>query len=245
MTQEMERRIPLEGCVNFRDLGGYPTTDGRTVKWRHLFRSDAPNTLTEADVQIITGTLGVSAVIDLRNSDGVLTDGRGLLALSGIGYHHFPFLERRGIPPPTDGEDSALRLAEVYQWMLHNSGDLMAQAFTTLAQQVNHPALFHCSAGKDRTGILAATILAVLGVSQDDIVADYLMTNEVIDGILARIRKMPGFEHATRDGLLAPEPAIEEYLAVTQTEFGGSEAYLRHHGVQQSTIENFRESLLA
>ena len=69
-SESLERRIPLEGCVNFRDLGGYPTSDGHTVKWRRLFRSDAPNTLTEADVQTITGTLGVSAVVDLRNSDG-------------------------------------------------------------------------------------------------------------------------------------------------------------------------------
>ena len=174
MTQETERWIPLDGCVNFRDLGGYATAGGRTARWRRLFRSDGPNTLTEADVQTIAGALGVSAVIDLRNSGGVMADGRGLLALSGIGYHHFPFLERRGIAPPTDGEDSENRLTEIYLWMLQNSGTLMAQAFTTLAQQVNHPALFHCSAGKDRTGVLAATILAVLGVSQEDIVADYL-----------------------------------------------------------------------
>ena len=240
----MERWIPLEGCVNFRDLGGYTTADGRTVKWRRLFRSDAPNTLTEADVQTITGTLGVSAVIDLRSSGGVMDDGRGLLALSGIGYHHFPFLERRGIAPPTDGEDSENRLTEIYLWMLQNSGTLLAQAFTTLAQHVNHPALFHCSAGKDRTGVLAATILTVLGVSQEDIVADYLMTNEVIDAILARIRKMPGFENSAREGIIAPKAAIEKFLAVTQSEFGGSEAYLRHHGVQQSTIDSLRESLL-
>ncbi len=242
--EEIERRIPLEGCVNFRDLGGYPTTDGRTVKWRRLFRSDAPNTLTDADVKTITGELGVAAVVDLRNSDGVLDDGRGLLALSGIGYHHFPFLERRGLPPPTDGEDSENRLTLIYQWMLHNSGTLLAQAFTTLAHPVNQPAMFHCSAGKDRTGILAAMILEVLGVSREDVVADYLMTNEVIDEILARIRKMPGFEHAKREGIIAPKKAIEKFLDVTQTEFGGSEAYLRHHGVQQSTIDSFRESML-
>ena len=244
MTEEIQRRIPLEGCVNFRDLGGYPTADGRTVKWRRLFRSDAPTTLTEADVQTITVDLGVSAVVDLRNSGGVLTDGRGLLALSGIGYHHFPFMERRGLPPPTDGEDSERRLTDIYQWMLHNSGTLMAQAFTTLAQQVNQPAVFHCSAGKDRTGILAANILAVLGVSREDVIADYMMTNEVIDDILARIRKMPGFEHSTREGIIAPKAAIEKFLDVTQTEFGGSESYLRHHGVQQSTIDSLRESLL-
>ena len=244
MTEEIARRIPLEGCVNFRDLGGYPTTDGRIVKWRRLFRSDAPNTLTEADVQTITGDLGVSAVVDLRNSDGVLTDGRGLLALSGIGYHHFPLLARRGLPPPTDGVDSEHRLTDLYQWMLHNSGALLAQAFTTLAQEINRPAVFHCSAGKDRTGILAAMILELLNVSRDDVVTDYLMTNEVIDDILARIKKMPGFEHATREGIIAPKVAIERFLEVNQTEYGGSEAYLRHHGVQQHTIDNFKESIL-
>ena len=138
-----------------------------------------------------------------------------------------------------------MRLSAIYQWILHNAGTLMAQAFTTLAQDVNQPAVFHCSAGKDRTGVLGATILGVLGVSRDDIVSDFLLTNDVIDGILARIRKMPGFEHSTREGIIAPKPAIERFLDVTKSEFGGSEAYLRHHGVQQSTIDNFRESMLA
>jgi len=244
MTEEIARLIPLEGCVNFRDLGGYPTADGRAVKWRRLFRSDSLSALTESDVQTITGTLGVTAIIDLRSSGAALDDGRGLLALSGIGYYNFGFLERRGIAPPTSGEDSEVRLSAIYQWIIQNAGTLMAQAFTTLAQEVNQPAVFHCSAGKDRTGVLGATILAVLGVSRDDIVADFLMTNEVIDGILARIKKMPGFENSTREGIIAPKVAIERFLDVTQSEYGGSEAYLRAHGVQQSTIESFRESML-
>ena len=174
----------------------------------------------------------------------MLTDGRGLLALSGIGYHHFPLLERRGLPPPTDGEDSENRLTDLYQWILNNSGTLLAQAFTTLAHQVNRPAMFHCSAGKDRAGIMAATVLSVLGVSREDVVADYLMTNEVIDEILARIKKMPGFAHATREGITAPQVAMEKFLDVTQSEYGGSAGYLRHHGVEQSTIDSFRESML-
>ena len=240
----MERRIPLEGCVNFRDLGGYPTTDGRVVKWRCLFRSDSPNSLTEADVQTVTGTLGIVAVVDLRSNGGVVDDGRGLLALSGIGYHQFPLLERRGFLPPTSGEEVEKRLTDMYQWILFNAGTLIAQAFTTLAQPVNQPALFHCSAGKDRTGVLSATILEVLGVSREDIVDDYLMTNDVIDGILARLHEMPGFEHSTREGIMAPRSAIDKYLDVTQSEFGGSEAYLLHHGVRQGTIDNFRDSML-
>jgi protein tyrosine/serine phosphatase len=244
MAQEMERRISLDGAVNFRDQGGYPTTDGRTVKWRRLFRSDSPSTLTESDVQTITGTLGIKSVVDLRSSNGVLDDGRGLLALSGLGYHNYPFLERRGIEPPTSGDQSEERLSNIYQWMLQNSGTLIAQAFTALAQDLNQPAVFHCSAGKDRTGILGATILTVLGVSREDVVADFLMTNEVIDGILARIKKMPGFESSTREGIMAPQPAIEKFLDVTQSDFGGSETYLLHHGVQQSIIDDFRDSTL-
>jgi len=244
MVQKMERRIPLDGAVNFRDQGGYPTTDGRTVKWRRLFRSDSPSTLTESDVKTITGTLGIKSVVDLRSSNGVLDDGRGLLALSGLGYHNYPFLERRGIDPPTSGDQSADRLSAIYQWMLQNSGTLIAQAFTALAQDLNQPAMFHCSAGKDRTGILGATILAVLGVGREDVVADFMMTNEVIDGILARIKKMPGFESSTREGIMAPQPAIEKFLDVTQSDFGGSEAYLLHHGVQQGIIDGFRESML-
>ena len=243
MTEELERRIPLEGCGNFRDLGGYPTSDGRTVRWRRLFRSDSLSELTEPDVQTIIETLGLVSVVDLRSSGGT-NDGRGLLASSVISYHQFPLLERRGLLPTTSGEEVEARLTEMYQWLLFNAGTLMAQAFTTMAQPVNHPAVFHCSAGKDRTGVLSATILDVLGVGREDIVADFLKTNEVIDAVLARLHKMPGFEHSTREGIMAPKAAIEKYLDVTQSEFGGSQAYLLHHGVQQSTIDNFRDSLL-
>ncbi len=240
----MERRIVLEGAVNFRDQGGYPTENGRFVKWRRLFRSDSLHDLTESDVQTITGTLGLTTIVDLRSINSVLEDGRGLLALSGIAYHNYPFLERRGIEPPTSGSDPGERLTAIYQWILLNAGTLMAQAFNALAQDVNQPALFHCNAGKDRTGVLGATLLSVLGVSREDVVADFLMTNEVIDGILARIKKMPGFQDSTRDGIMAPQSAIEKFLDVMQREFGGSESYLLRHGVQQETINVFKESML-
>ena len=215
------------------------------MKWRRLFRGDSPSSLTEADVETITGSLGVVSVVDLRSSGGgTANDGRGLLAQAGIGYHQFPLLERRGFLPPTSGEEVEKRLTDMYQWILLNAGALVAQAFAALAQPVNQPALFHCSAGKDRTGLLAATILDVLGVGREHIVEDFLATNEVIDAILARLQAMPGFVHSTREGIMAPRVAIEKYLDATQREFGGSEAFLLHHGVQQSVIDNFRDSML-
>ena len=72
MTHQMERRIVLEGAVNFRDQGGYPTENGRFVKWRRLFRSDSLHDLTESDVQTITGTLGLTTIVDLRSINIVL-----------------------------------------------------------------------------------------------------------------------------------------------------------------------------
>jgi len=91
---------------------------------------------------------------------------------------------------------------------------------------------------------LAATTLDVLGVAREQIVEDFLATNEVIDAILDRLKRMHGFANSTREGIMAPRVAIEKYLDGTQSEFGGSEAFLLHHGVHQSTIDNFRESML-
>ena len=84
----------------------------------------------------------------------------------------------------------------------------------------------------------------MLGVSREDVVADFLMTNEVIDGILARIKKMPGFQDSTREGIMAPQPAIEKFLDVIEREFGGPEPYLLRHGVHQEIINGFKESML-
>ena len=92
MTQEIERRIPLDGAVNFRDQGGYPTDSGMVVRWRRIFRSDSPQTLTESDVKMITETLGIKSVVDLRSSNSVLNDGRGPLALSGLAYHNLSLI---------------------------------------------------------------------------------------------------------------------------------------------------------
>ena len=89
----MQRRIDLEGCYNFRDLGGYPTQDGARVRWRLLFRSDALHHLTAADVSRMLGELAIGEIVDLRSTGELRSEGRGLLAAQPARFHHLPLFD--------------------------------------------------------------------------------------------------------------------------------------------------------
>ena len=238
------RFVPFQGCVNFRDLGGYPTGDGRTVSWNKLYRSDALNELTEEDVARAVGELGIQTMVDLRNHDEVRRDGAGVLADSGPDYHHFPLLEKRGEIPPIGGADVAERLAVTYQWIIENSGGLIAEAVTTIARNKGRAAVFHCSAGKDRTGIIAAMVLGVLGVDREIVMADYLLTNEVVVDIAGRITRMQPQSNFNAETLRAQPLAMERVLTTVHCAYGGPEEYLRRHGVPGPVLQSLRTGLL-
>ncbi len=244
------RWLPVEGCVNFRDLGGYRNRQGQTVRWRRLFRSDALQDLTPAAAGFAIGELGVGLVVDLRNSDEAERDGRGPLPELGAEYRHFPLLEERGFPPFTGG-DVVERLSATYQWLLHHSGPRVADAVNAIGSSVRPEpvemrgaVVFHCSAGKDRTGLLTALILEVLGVDAETIKADYLLTNQVVDGILRRIRAMQPNASPTTQSLAAQPAAFQGFQDTLQREYAGAELYLRRHGVSRETLERLRENLL-
>src|SRR5512144_2600872 len=152
----VHRRIELEGCLNFRDLGGYPTRDGRRVRWRRLFRSDGLHLLTAADIRRLREEIGLAEVIDLRSTTELASEGRGMLAAEPLRFHHVPLF---------DGEvrEQRARAAEI-----------------TLAE-ASGPAVFHCAAGKDRTGVISAILLALLDVPDEVIVADYAATQDNLD----------------------------------------------------------------
>ena len=247
---DFSRWLPLEGCANFRDLGGYRNGKGQTVRWRRLFRSDALQQLTPADSSVAIEELNIRLVVDLRNSEEADRDGRGPLPGLGAEYRHIPFLEGRGIPPFTGG-DVVERLSSTYQWLIHNSGPRVAEAVDAIAASVGaEPAegqgavVFHCSAGKDRTGMLAALILEVLDVDADTISADYLLTNQVIEGVLRRIKAMERNNTATAQSLAAQPVAFQGFQDTLHQEYGGAEAYLRRHGVSDEALNRLRHTLL-
>ncbi len=157
-----ERLLPLTGASNFRDLGGYLTTDGGRTRWGQLFRSDTLHELTEADLEVLRG-VGLASVIDLRTATELERSGRGLLGNEAIAYLHASVLQEEGgesvaVPAPSDDDP-----AERYLWYLEVGHRALAEALTMIADPKNRPLVFHCAAGKDRTGVLAALVLDISG----------------------------------------------------------------------------------
>lgn len=238
-----QRWLPIEGCVNFRDLGGYRNSQGQTVRWRRLFRSDALQDMTPSDAVYAMEELGIRLVVDLRNPDEAERDGRGPLPGLGASYTHHPLLLERGFPPFTGG-DVVERLSSAYQWLIHNSGPRVADAVNAIADANGSAVVFHCSAGKDRTGLLAAMVLEVLGVDAETIIDDYLLTNQAVEGILRRIQAMQPDASPTTQSLAAQPLAFHGFQNTLHREYGGAESYLRRHGVSGESLERLRGNLL-
>ena len=172
-----DRFVPLAGAFNFRDLGGYATQDGRRVRSGLLYRSDTLHRLTDADVELLRG-LELRTVIDLRAADELEEHGPGRLGGNVVVVHNLPmFDDTRTLA--IDGlaaEDAIGKLAELYVRMLERGGPALARTVELLAAPDALPAVFHCMAGKDRTGIVAAVLLQAMGVADDVIAKDYAIS---------------------------------------------------------------------
>lgn len=238
-----ERRIRLAGPVNFRDLGGYPVGDRRMVGWRRLFRSDSLGPVTPEDARMITEELGLATIIDLRSTGEVAREGRGALSDSPLDYHHLPILGAE-----IEGEALArLSLLAVYGDMLHASAVRVAEILQMVAE-TEGPVVFHCVAGKDRTGIVAAVLLALLGVDEEDIVADYVLTQEVMPVMLERF---PRRARLTSAGPALPsslaradEATMRHLLAVLRDTYGSAAGYLAAGGASEGTATSLRRRFL-
>ena len=161
---EWDRHVQFEACFNFRDLGGYHTIDGHEVRRRALYRSDSLHRLSAQDLDALT-VLGIRAVVDLRTAAEVTETGRVADHADRVFKH---------IPCDDPLDDYLLPRAELYLAFAQARGPQIAEAFDFVADE-DGPIVFHCMAGKDRTGILAALLLATLGVPDTAIAADYAL----------------------------------------------------------------------
>ena len=184
------RLYGFEGAYNFRDVGGYSASDGQRVKWRRLFRSNAPAELDETDYETV-GPLGIRTVIDLRTEEQQLAAPTRWQAANPPLFVSAPIGEQEGLKgfkprmdaaraqdPPDNAALDGL-LTEVYRRMPFAAKAELAKVFATLATPAALPVLVHCSAGKDRTGLAAALVLSLLDVPRQTIYEDYLLTNAV------------------------------------------------------------------
>jgi protein-tyrosine phosphatase len=180
-----QRHLALEGAPNFRDLGGYETSDGRHVKWGMLYRSDNLAHLTDDDLAKLSA-LGINLVCDFRSKpekaeepDRLPASDPPAVAALEIGVEGFVVsdLRERIRSGNTAGLDLRGMLIEGNRQFATTQAPVYAAMFERITRRENLPALVHCSAGKDRAGFASAAILSVLGVPRETVMADYLLTN--------------------------------------------------------------------
>jgi protein-tyrosine phosphatase len=255
------RWVRLDGTTNTRDLGGLPTTDGgRTVPGR-ILRSDNLQTLSADDVRRLVDEIGLRQVIDLRTTAEVLLEGRSPLRdVAEVTHRHFSLLPERGhhtdvfaveeedpeLDLPADWMESLLPrqvaahdeeeppAVRSYLGYLGQRGDNVVAALRAIAHAGPGASVVHCAAGKDRTGVVCALSLAVAGVPHDEIVADYAMTADVIDALVAKLAASPTYaEDMVTRGVASHTPRAEtmdRVLTLLDERHGGPLGWLDAHG---------------
>ena len=249
----MDRILKLPDSMNVRDLGGY-SAQGRTTRWKSVLRSDNPNRLTPESVQALVD-YGVRTVIDLRHEDEndptnpFEAGGQGVAL--GITRHSLQLVDHEiyaSIPALNGGPNSSAWGIAV----LEHFGDNIARVIRTIAQAPEGAVLFHCHLGKDRTGLISQLLLAVLGVEEDVVRDDYLLTNPCLEPWFVEIRakeaptpeKLVEVEDWLHQWMYAPDDMVPGIFAHLSSKYGNARNYLIHIGVSESEISALEARLL-
>jgi protein-tyrosine phosphatase len=243
IERERTRRLAWEGVLNARDLGGYPTADGRQTRWGAIVRSDSLTALTSAGRQALL-SYGVRSVVDLRLPAEVADQAHPFAEPGdhGIAYTNVSFLDPAAAPP-----EDVTTLADDYKRMLDRFQPQVAAVMAAIASAPEGGVLVHCAAGKDRTGLIAALVLGLVGVAPETIAADYALTAECLRPREAMwLENGPGDRAEREERLRRFAPTAKVMLAVLDhlTErYGGVEAYLLQAGVAPEDLTRVRARL--
>ena len=247
--------IELSAPVNLRDLGGIAIAGG-VLRDGLAVRADDLSVVTEADADDLIER-GLTAVIDLRTADEAALTGRGPLAQRAVAYHHLPLMASIGQGMPQDGPFAFdhVQMGEMYARMVEGAAPQLVSALSIIAVAPGTTA-FHCAAGRDRTGVLAAVLLLALGADDDDIVADYARTDPNMAAIQARMKPVMGvlmarlgFDLDEMSSMtLSEEPmdvSMRTMLARLRERHGDALAPLRAAGLGDDLIARLRARALA
>jgi protein-tyrosine phosphatase len=215
-----------------------------------LYRSDALHALSPADVERFGGELRISDIVDLRSTFELESEGRGLLESSPIVFHHLPLFDG-SMSASEQSTANELTLGDRYIGLLEMARAPIARVIEALAGS-EAGAVYHCAAGKDRTGVISAVLLGVLGVPRDLIVADYALSSQNIDAIIARVMSMKGYEDTLQkmpaDTLHAKPETMETVLTHIDSKYGSMAGYLEDIlsgiGAERGTADRLREKCL-
>jgi protein-tyrosine phosphatase len=239
---EPQRWVELEGTDNVRDVGGLPLRDGGTTVSGELLRSANLRHVTEADVAHLTDTFGLRLVLDLRTAREIDRDGPTAVAEAGVRTVALTFMPEDGEELPETGDETD-PLLRAYLGYLVDRAENVVEAVRLLGAPDAGPALIHCAAGKDRTGVLMALVLDAVGVERDAVVADYALSAEQVEAMFRRWTTAAGV--AMPDDLTPHLPRAEviaEVLARLDAEHGdgdggGAAGWLRANGLEDEALE--------
>jgi protein-tyrosine phosphatase len=227
MSDPPARHLNLEGASNFRDLGGYPTADGRIVRWRRIFRSNHLGHLTPADINVVRA-LGVRSAFDFRGLD---ERAAAMCGIEDITVHSLPIeptvvaaLRARLAAGSLSADDALEIMRESYRNYVRLNTHSFRALFAHLLND-HAPLVIHCTAGKDRTGFACALVLHALGVPDEFIADDYLLTNRFY-------RRDPSASTDLPDNVRQAIGSVEaSFLAAgfdaIRTDYGDLDSYLR------------------
>lgn len=251
--EEKQRRLAFSGSKNFRDLGGYRTTDSRAVRWGRLYRSDHLHKLTDADLRHLAA-LDLDRIIDFRAEYEKKEEPDRLPANTGISLVELPILDstteiwqgshEQFVKDNLGNIDPAQFLVKTNIELATRFTPQMRQFIQELLSAQGRPVLFHCAAGKDRTGFAAALILRILGVPQETVMEDYLLSNRYYLSAyswyfivlqLVKGEKVSEFV----EGFMEVRPAfLSAAFEIIDREYGSFENYVRYElGLTGQDIE--------
>lgn len=247
-TTLAQRHVPMRSLRNVRDLGGYSSRFGGSVRWGRLYRGGRLDDLPAEDVDVLR-SLGLGVVYDLRTAE------ERHLAPDSIPSVHVPLvaaerLDELPLHEVVDHDSGVQFLVDLNLRILANAGAEIGSIVFTLAAGDSGAMLFHCTAGKDRTGLLAALILEVLGVSRHDVLDDYELSASrqrpaEVRSALRRFTDRGVPPEAVAGLLAAPRSALSAVLDVLDRDYGGIERYLSEAGsIDRGAISAIRSSLL-
>ncbi|MDC0068098.1 tyrosine-protein phosphatase [Gammaproteobacteria bacterium] len=243
-----DRHHAFEASFNFRDIGGYPSTNRKKVRWGRYYRAGRQDRMTESDLRALK-KLNIRTQIDLRKSDEIRDQGKGPLASMGATHHNIPVI-------PDGGTDTLSRLVgdtgisgKRYLGYLEFGPATWVRLFDLFSNASTGPLVLHCTAGKDRTGVSTAFLLSVLGVDRDWIEADYQLTNWDVERQVNFIEEHIGLpEGMSREDMVraagVPEDAIGDFLDGIEERWGGPLEYLKSIGISDQTFASIRANYL-
>jgi protein-tyrosine phosphatase len=253
MTEKYDRHLRFKSITNFRDLGGYRTRGDKTFPWRRIFRSGELSRMNPDEYRRITDEIKLAAVVDLRSSFELERQGTGLPDGCSIKYFNVPFMSDGG--QTTDAEARRYKtyanMGEFYVELVQNTGfgQGIVKALEIIAEPKNHPLVFNCAIGKDRTGILAATLLSLLGVAEKDIIEDYALSDQYThelqlaleshSSVPDDVKKMPDFFWRA-----APE-SMTLLLSTLRQDYGSIASYLQAMGADNALGARLEKAVLA